>query len=78
MTSLPAGVGAALGRQRRLRRVLLWAVLVALLLVAQSLLVWLTISYESARSQEQVEVTAGAVAADVKQNVDKLQAYLGV
>lgn len=80
VTSLPAGVGVALGRQRRLRRVLLWAVLVALLLVAQSLLVWLTISYESARSQEQVEVTAGAVAADVKQNLSRamqsLQALL--
>jgi two-component system sensor histidine kinase DctS len=75
VTALPPGM-AAPGRTRRIRRVLLWAALVALLLVAQSLLVWLTLRYESAKSQEQVEVTAGAVAADIKQNLGRVMQSL--
>ena len=67
------------GRSRR-RRVLLWGALVALLVIAQSTLVWLTFSYESSRAQEQVEAAASGVAADVKQTLSRdmqsLQALL--
>ena len=52
----------ALTGQRRRRRVLLWSALVALLVVAQSLLVWLTVDYESNRAQEEVEGAAAGVA----------------
>lgn len=52
---------------RRWRRPLLWGALVSLLLVAQSLLVGLTLSYEAARAQEQVEQAVTEVAARAKQ-----------
>lgn len=65
---------------RRWRRALLWATLVALLLIAQSLLVWLTLGYESSRAQEQVDATATAAAGDIKQalgrDLQSLQALL--
>jgi len=51
----------------RWRRAALWTALVLLLLVAQSLLVGLSLSYESARSQEAVEQVAGEVVARAKQ-----------
>jgi two-component system, LuxR family, sensor histidine kinase DctS len=54
------------GRSGRLRRALLWGALVALLLVAQTLLVSLTISYESVRAQDDVEAVAAEAAADVR------------
>ena len=64
----------------RRRRALLWGALVALLVVAQSLLVGLTVSYEGNRAQEQVEAAAAAAAADVKQalsrDLQNLQALL--
>ena len=41
--------------RRRWRRALLWGALVALLLVAQSLLVALTLNYEATRAQERVD-----------------------
>ena len=40
-------------RTPRRRRVALWVALVALIAVAQSLLVWLTLEYENNRAQEQ-------------------------
>ena len=43
---------------RRGRRWLLWAALVSLLLVAQSLLLALTLSYETQRAQDQVDALA--------------------
>ncbi len=49
------------------RRRLLWVWLVGLLVVAQSLLVWLTISYESNRAVEEVETTAASIVGDVRQ-----------
>ena len=65
---------------RRWRRVLPWATLVALLVVAQTLLVWLTVSYENTRAQEQVEAASAGVAAEVRQLVGRdlqgLQALL--
>jgi two-component system sensor histidine kinase DctS len=56
-------------RARKWRRALLWAALVALLLVAQSLLVWLTVGFESNRTQEQLDGIAAGVAADVRHAV---------
>jgi two-component system sensor histidine kinase DctS len=47
---------------RRWRRALPWVALVGLLLVAQSLLLWLTFSYEIREAQERVETTATALA----------------
>ncbi|MBK9359672.1 MAG: PAS domain S-box protein [Rubrivivax sp.] len=48
--------------RRGLRRPALWALLVGLLVVAQSLLVALTVNYEASRSQDEIE-TVGAEAA---------------
>ncbi len=67
-------------RLRRWRRPLLWSALVALLLVLQALLVWLSLSYESNRAQEQVDAAAASAAADVKRalgrDLQSLQAVL--
>ncbi|MDN3543228.1 MAG: ATP-binding protein [Roseateles asaccharophilus] len=62
----PAPPVAATG-WRRWRRALLWGALVALLLVAQTLLVLLTLSYEASKAQEQVELAAAEVAVRAKQ-----------
>ncbi|MED5621517.1 sensor histidine kinase [Ideonella sp. BN130291] len=73
----PAPV-AAPPRPPRWRRALPWVALVPLLLVAQSLLVWLTANYESTRAQERVEAVAAEAASEVKRdvahNVQALQA----
>ena len=58
-----------LARPRRRRRALLWGALVALLLVAQTLLVALTINYEAVREQETAERTATATAADFRREL---------
>ena len=58
------------------RRLALWGALVALLIVAQSLLVWLTISYERNRAQEQVEQAAAAAASDIRQALARHQQSL--
>ncbi len=55
----------------RSRRLALWIALVALLVVAQSLLVYLTANYEKVRAQEQVEAAATAAAADVRQALSR-------
>lgn len=55
----------------RSRRLALWGALVALLVVAQSLLVYLTANYERVRAQEQVEAAATASAADVRQALSR-------
>jgi two-component system, LuxR family, sensor histidine kinase DctS len=60
-------------RPSRRRRVALWVALVGLIAVAQSLLVWLTLEYESNRVQEQTELAAASVAADVKQALSRHQ-----
>jgi two-component system sensor histidine kinase DctS len=66
--------------RRRRRRALLWGALVALLLVAQTLLVMLTLNYEASRAQEHVDEVAAIAAAEVKRDVSKalqsLQALL--
>jgi two-component system sensor histidine kinase DctS len=59
-----AMAGAA--RPRRWRRALLWGALLALLGVAQTLLVALTVAYESVRAQEEVDAVATEAAADIR------------
>jgi two-component system sensor histidine kinase DctS len=56
-------------RPDRLRRVLLWTALLALLGVAQTLLVVLTLNYESGRAQDQAETAAAQTAADVRREM---------
>jgi two-component system, LuxR family, sensor histidine kinase DctS len=58
-------------RPRRLRRTLLWGALVALLLVAQSLLVLLTVAFESSRAQEHTDAVATDAAAEVRRDVSQ-------
>jgi two-component system sensor histidine kinase DctS len=57
---------AAVSRPRRWRRALLWGALLALLGVAQTLLVALTVGYESVRAQEEVDAVATEAAADIR------------
>ena len=64
----PAGSDVLL-RPRRLRRALLWGVLVALLLVAQTLLVALSIHYEDGREQDSAERAATEAAAEFKREM---------
>jgi two-component system sensor histidine kinase DctS len=65
MAAVIAPASAASAR-RRWRRVLLWGLLIALLAVAQALLVFLALQYESARAQERAEAAAGAVASEAR------------
>ena len=60
-----------LARPRRLRRALLWAALVALLLVAQTLLVALSIKYEASREQDEAERAATEGASDLKREMGR-------
>ena len=60
---------AAPRRWRRPQRALLWAALLALLVVAQTLLVALTLNYESSRVQEETEAVAVEVAAEVRRDL---------
>ena len=53
----------------RTRRALLWTALVGLLLVAQTLLVALTLSHESNRAQEAADGMAGEAAAEIKREL---------
>ena len=80
MTAVPLPAAAPASPGLRVRRALPWAALVLLLLVAQSLLVALTIDYEASRKQEQVEAVSGAAAAQLRHNVgtrlQELQALL--
>jgi two-component system sensor histidine kinase DctS len=78
-SAAPAAPDMPHHRSRR-RRAVLWGALVCLLLVAQSMLVWLTVDYESNRAHEQVETVSASVAADLKQalsrDLQSLQALL--
>ena len=58
-----------LTRPRRLRRALLWSLLVALLLVAQTLLVALTINYEAGREQDGAERAASEAAGEFRREL---------
>ncbi len=57
---------------RRLPRPVLWTALVALLAVAQTLLVALTLSYESSRAQERADEAASLVASELRQRAQLL------
>jgi two-component system sensor histidine kinase DctS len=63
-------------RRRLGRRIALWALLVVLLVVAQSLLVYLTARYEALRGQEQVDAAAAGAAADIRQTLARHQQSL--
>ena len=67
-TSLPLTSEAA---PRRLRRALPWVALLLLLGVAQSLLVLLTVRYETARAQDEAENVAAAVAAELRRELTR-------
>ena len=56
-------------RRRRVRRAVLWGALVLLLLVAQTLLLALTINYESSRLQEEAEGAATEGAHDLRREL---------
>ena len=59
----------------RLRRVVLWSALIALLVSAQAALLWLTWRLENARVQEGLDQTAAVAAADIRQRLaDDIQA----
>ncbi|MBL8328880.1 MAG: PAS domain S-box protein [Rubrivivax sp.] len=66
---VPAAAGSLPGERRR--RMLLWGALVGLLVVAQSLLVWLTVAYEHSRALEQVDMLGVEVGGDVKRNIGR-------
>jgi len=74
--SEPTPIDAVPAPRPRGRRVALWAALVALLVVAQSLLVFLTANYERVRAQDQVEAAATAAAADIRQALARQQQSL--
>jgi two-component system sensor histidine kinase DctS len=78
MTATTPPPPATPARPRRRRRALLWVALVALLMVAQSLLVWMTLDYENNRAQEQVDAAAATAIADLRlalgRDVQSLQA----
>ena len=57
---------------RRVRRAMLWVALVGLMLVAQTLLVALTVNYEANRAQERADETATLVATEVRQRAQLL------
>ncbi|MDT7833875.1 two-component system sensor histidine kinase NtrB [Aquabacterium sp. OR-4] len=57
---------------RRARRALLWGALVALLLVAQTLLVLLSLRYEEARAQERADEVAAAVQSELRRGVQRV------
>jgi len=56
---------------RRWRRPLLWSALVALLAVAQALLVMLTVSHESTRAQDMTEAVASDAASDLRRQLTR-------
>ncbi|MDO9461314.1 MAG: PAS domain-containing sensor histidine kinase, partial [Alphaproteobacteria bacterium] len=56
-------------RRSRSRRALLWGTLLLLLLVAQTLLVALTVSYESSRTQEHADGVATDAAIEIRRNL---------
>ena len=58
-------------RARRSVRWLLWGALVALLLVAQSLLVGLTLSYEESRAQDRADAVAAAASGEMRRLVQR-------
>ena len=71
MTSLSTSpsTSAPQGRAQRRRRAVLWGLLMALLLVAQSLLVALTINYEAGREQDGADRAAAKTAQEFRREM---------
>ncbi len=66
-------------RSGRLRRALLWGALLAMLVVAQGLLLALTVNYESSRAQDEVDNMASEGAASLRRELLRsMQALQGV
>ncbi len=65
----PAAPWPTPARPHRLRRAALWGALVALLLVAQSLLVALTLNYENVRAQDDADGVATEASAEVRREM---------
>lgn len=77
--TFPPSPMPAVAARPRWRRALLWGALVALLLIAQSLLLALTLSYEASRAQDASEQSASEVAARAKQLIGRdLQGLQGL
>ncbi|OYT89230.1 MAG: PAS domain-containing sensor histidine kinase [Burkholderiales bacterium PBB6] len=70
VSAVPAAEPA---REVRGGRRWLWAALVLLLLVAQSLLLWLTFSYEESRAQDQADTAAAAGSLEMRRVVQRVQ-----
>ena len=68
-STLDTAAPRTLAKPRRLRRALLWTLLVTLLLVAQSLLVALTINYEEGRAQADADRAAVEAAAEFRREM---------
>ena len=69
LAELAAMARPAAWRRRWPRRALLWAALVGLLLVAQTLLVVLTLRYEEARAQDRSDELAAATQGEVRRRM---------
>ena len=67
----PATPAPRLAQRGRARRVLLWTALMALLVVAQTLLVALSLNYESGRAQDEAERVATLAAAEIKRELQR-------
>jgi two-component system, LuxR family, sensor histidine kinase DctS len=67
--ALPPNPPVRLAPRGRARRVLLWTALMALLVVAQSLLVVLSLSYESGRAQDEAERVATLASSEIKREL---------
>ncbi|HET9977723.1 MAG TPA: ATP-binding protein [Burkholderiaceae bacterium] len=62
-----ASASPAPAARRRWRRAALWGLLIALLAVAQALLVFLVVQYENQRAQDRTDAAASAVADEARQ-----------
>lgn len=71
----PAATPSGL-RWLRHRRALLWSALLLLLVVAQSLLVGLTVNFEASRAQESTDAVAVEVASEARRDLVTLQQQL--
>ncbi|NDY91992.1 two-component system sensor histidine kinase NtrB [Ideonella livida] len=60
-------------RSRRGGRWLLWGALVGLIVVAQSALVWLTLSYEASRAQDLADSAAATGASEMRRQMQRAQ-----
>ena len=68
-----------IARRPRLKRAALWAALFSLLVVAQTLLVALTVRYESARVQDETDNAAAEASAEVRRQLTRVtQALQGL